>query len=1233
METGFCRGVGVWSSYPMGADVVPVEFEAHTGGLGDGDIAVVVDDGLGYGSTGPGATILREGGELQALDVRPSVCYTANNRSETEQCHMCRWAGGCLLARSWGDGGPTMLDLRNSTVLRTICVLIAVCVISLPAQAKYSGGTGEPNAPYLISTAEDLVFLGSDPDSRNKHFELTRNIELPGTTGSTALIPEFSGTFDGNGFAISNLVIDATGSKRDYVGLFGVIGTTGVVKNLHIVNAYVAANAHVGGLAAVNNGRVDNCTADGFVSGDQRVGGLIGDNRGNILNSSSTGEVTVSSNDIDSNDVGGLAGANDYGATISHCYSTCEVDGLARKCRNFGGLVGWNQGIVLNAYSNGSVRGNNSGNESFGGSVGANEGSLLNCHSEGSVQGGRYVGGFIGSNKGRVTNCCSGGAEPHPLLSGNYVGGLIGQNSGHITNCYSTGSPSGSNRGGLVAYGASANVSNSVWDVNTSGVSSSTGGSGFTTEEMMEEGNYLAMRWDLAGRDEDGLHEVWQMPAEGGYPVLSVFHGYEPAQLAGQGTAENPYLIGDANELAAVLYHDPKANYRLTSDVDVSGVTWATSLIPEFTGFFDGNSCTVSNLTISGIHWVGLFGTVYPGAAVKGLGVEQIVVTGSNYVGGVAAKNEGRIEACRAAGRVEGNRYVGGLVGHSRNDIRGSYSSVSVDAGTYVGGLVGANTGKISRCHTDCNEVSGNREVGGLVGSNNRGNVTESYTCGKMVSGGSYVGGLVGDNDYGSVRNSYSHSRVEGSYRVGGFVGDNNSDGSIINCYSAGKVTGPGGARPSIYDPKHEEDIGGFAGNNKYVDDNWWPFPKVYRGLIAGCFWDVEASGTDWSAGGRGLPTGNMKDMDTYLDAGWDFYYAWKMGRRYPEVRWQELPYEAIDDVDDLIRLTVYPQRKYYLLETDIDLSGISLSPVAFFDGVLDGGGHTISNLHIDLPGSDDVGLFARLGRGAFVKNLTLKDVNVAGRRRVGGVAGYCSSGTLIDNCYVDGTVSAMEHHVGAIVGYNAGDVEDCNSSASVSGTSKVGGLLGANRGDLNRSKGSGTVTGDKNVGGLVGYNAENTYVRNCYYCSDDPDSIAGIDSAGGLVGHNEGIVKHCYATWCGDVQINMGGLIGSRGAKKGTCLASFWDIDASDQTDSAGGTGKHTDEMQTAITFLDAGWDFIDETENGTEDAWWIEESLDSEDGQDGQDYPRLRCEYEPPSPVGPKTATAEDLQAADLQ
>jgi hypothetical protein len=56
--------------------------------------------------------------------------------------------------------------------------------------------------------------------------------------------------------------------------------------------------------------------------------------------------------------------------------------------------------------------------------------------------------------------------------------------------------------------------------------------------------------------------------------------------------------------------------------------------------------------------------------------------------------------------------------------------------------------------------------------------------------------------------------------------------------------------------------------------------------------------------------------------------------------------------------------------------------------------------------------------------------------------------------------------------------------------------------------------------------------------------------------------------------------------------------MQTSGQPVSAGGTGLTTGEMQTAKTFLDAGWDFMHETTNGTEDIWWIRE---------GRDYPRL--------------------------
>ena len=46
------------------------------------------------------------------------------------------------------------------------------------------------------------------------------------------------------------------------------------------------------------------------------------------------------------------------------------------------------------------------------------------------------------------------------------------------------------------------------------------------------------------------------------------------------------------------------------------------------------------------------------------------------------------------------------------------------------------------------------------------------------------------------------------------------------------------------------------------------------------------------------------------------------------------------------------------------------------------------------------------------------------------------------------------------------------------------------------------------------------------------------------------------------------------------------------------GGTGLTTAEMQIQIAFTDTYWEFVDETENGTEDIWWIDE---------GNDYPRL--------------------------
>jgi hypothetical protein len=130
-------------------------------------------------------------------------------------------------------------------------------------------------------------------------------------------------------------------------------------------------------------------------------------------------------------------------------------------------------------------------------------------------------------------------------------------------------------------------------------------------------------------------------------------------------------------------------------------------------------------------------------------------------------------------------------------------------------------------------------------------------------------------------------------------------------------------------------------------------------------------------------------------------------------------------------------------------------------------------------------------------------------------------------------------------------------------------------------------------VGGLVGFHRG--AITNCY--SDA--NVHGGSQVGGLVGSHEGTISNCCSSGSVAGDLAAGGLVGA-GLAEGT-VASFWDVETSGQITSAGGTGKTTAEMQTAGTFLEAGWDFVGETDNGTENIWRILE---------GRDYPRLSWE-----------------------
>ena len=104
-----------------------------------------------------------------------------------------------------------MMDARCFGTRRIIPFLIVVCSLALGARAQYGGGTGEPNDPYLIGTAADLIALGETPEHYDKHFILTADIDLdpdlpgPKVFHRAVIAPlgpwgsGFAGDFDGNG--------------------------------------------------------------------------------------------------------------------------------------------------------------------------------------------------------------------------------------------------------------------------------------------------------------------------------------------------------------------------------------------------------------------------------------------------------------------------------------------------------------------------------------------------------------------------------------------------------------------------------------------------------------------------------------------------------------------------------------------------------------------------------------------------------------------------------------------------------------------------------------------------------------------------------------------------------------------------------------------------------------------------------------------------------------------------
>jgi hypothetical protein len=268
---------------------------------------------------------------------------------------------------------------------------------------------------------------------------------------------------------------------------------------------------------------------------------------------------------------------------------------------------------------------------------------------------------------------------------------------------------------------------------------------------------------------------------------------------------------------------------------------------------------------------------------------------------------------------------------------------------------------------------------------------------------------------------------------------------------------------------------------------------------------------------------------------------------------------------------------KYFIMTADLDMQGIALTPVGIYDGTsgvsfsgkFDGNNHIIKNVNIYMPDSDYIGLFGLLGSGGQILNLGVEDVNIYANGHVGALVGMIgATGGTVSNCYTTGMVTGYTclyvidrgGYVGGLVGKSCGNITECYSTCTVNGSTYcIGGLVGMHTGGyecvITSSYATGVVSGREEVGGLVGY--------------------------------NDGFISQCYST--GDVcgSYDVGGLVGYENYNNGGVVYSFWDVNTSGQTTSAGGTGKTTAQMKTESTFTSTGWDFS--YTDGNDAVWYM--------------------------------------------
>lgn len=239
-----------------------------------------------------------------------------------------------------------------------------------------------------------------------------------------------------------------------------------------------------------------------------------------------------------------------------------------------------------------------------------------------------------------------------------------------------------------------------------------------------------------------------------------------------------------------------------------------------------------------------------------------------------------------------------------------------------------------------------------------------------------------------------------------------------------------------------------------------------------------------------------------------------------------------------------------YSLTKDIDMNGVSWTPIGPFTGKFNGDGHKISNLKInstastiglfgtcdgatienlklcdaDIHGSNYVAAFAGITTNTVLKNLSLESSEISGAGYVGGIVASGSQGTEIYGCSNDGTVKATGEISGGIVAtMNGKNLENCLFKGTITGTNYVAGIVGMLQNDATNCTNAGSVSGDNTIGGIAAQascSEKSVYVFYCYNNGkvSGKSEVAGITAFSASTEDNSNMMSIYFGGNSGDV-------------------------------------------------------------------------------------------------------------------